>query len=237
MAVGTARGLPPSRALRRPDAARRTSRLLFRLISLRPYRFLRARGRPCIVFGCAAPRRHTGRLAAQPLRHVGHPFAGGWPGARYQRRASEAQHGAFQYLDLGGKIHRRHLPKGGIGFGVRKCPTSIICAFALRLLQRNCGDRDAQSRPAWDNQAGRAATAGLAQMRRAMPAVVCLGLIGCLTGCADTHTATPLSQKEADDATCEAAGFAFATYQYNECRRKLREQRSEEGEPDGGAPQ
>ena len=74
-------------------------------------------------------------------------------------------------------------------------------------------------------------------MKRAMPAVFCLGLIGSLIGCADTHTATPLTQKEADDATCEAAGLAFATYQYNECRRKLREQRGENGEPDGGAPQ
>jgi hypothetical protein len=58
--------------------------------------------------------------------------------------------------------------------------------------------------------------------------------MGGLAGCSGTKTATPLSQKEADDAACEAAGYVFATYQYNECRQNLRAQRGEEGEPDAG---
>jgi hypothetical protein len=71
-------------------------------------------------------------------------------------------------------------------------------------------------------------------MRRVVFAVCCVGVVSSLIGCANTNTATPLTQKEADDATCEAAGYAFATYQYNECLRNLRAQRGEDVDPDGG---
>ena len=71
-------------------------------------------------------------------------------------------------------------------------------------------------------------------MRRVIFAACYVGAVSSLTGCASTHTATPLTQKEADDATCEAAGYAFATYQYNECLRDLRQRRGEDVESDGG---
>jgi hypothetical protein len=71
-------------------------------------------------------------------------------------------------------------------------------------------------------------------MRRVIFAACCVGAVNSLIGCASTHTATPLTQKEADDAACEAAGHAFATYQYNECLRNLREQRGEGVGSDGG---
>jgi hypothetical protein len=71
-------------------------------------------------------------------------------------------------------------------------------------------------------------------MTRILFAACCAGFVFGLIGCASTNTATPLTQKEADDATCEAAGYAFATYQYNECLRNLRAQRSEDPGPDGG---
>jgi hypothetical protein len=71
-------------------------------------------------------------------------------------------------------------------------------------------------------------------MRRVICAACWVGIVSSLIGCASTNRATPLTQKEADDATCEAAGYAFATYQYNECRRNLRQQRGEDPGPDGG---
>jgi hypothetical protein len=69
-------------------------------------------------------------------------------------------------------------------------------------------------------------------MRRVVFVICCVGVMDSLIGCASTNTAMPLTQKEADDATCEAAGYAFATYQYNECRRHLGEQRGEDSESD-----
>jgi hypothetical protein len=72
-------------------------------------------------------------------------------------------------------------------------------------------------------------------MRRVFLVVCCIGVMDSLIGCASTSPAIPLTQKEADDTACEAAGYAFATYQYNECRRRLREERGEESEPDGNA--
>ena len=52
-----------------PDDERREA-VLFRLLGLRPRSFLSALGHPGIVFGRAAPRRHTGGLASHPVRHV-----------------------------------------------------------------------------------------------------------------------------------------------------------------------
>jgi hypothetical protein len=60
------------------------------LIGFGPRRFLGACRHPGIVFGGTAPRRHTGRLATHPMRHVRQMFARGLPGARRQQNAGKA---------------------------------------------------------------------------------------------------------------------------------------------------
>ena len=97
---------------------------LLGLLGLRPGGFLGARGRPCIVFGCAAPRRYSGRDATHPVRHVRQPFPRGFSGAGRQHDACEAQEGAME--------HGRESLHSGV-------------------MPRHCGDRDAQSRLRWDD--------------------------------------------------------------------------------------
>jgi hypothetical protein len=69
---------------------------LFRLVDLRPRRFLGARGHPGIVFGRATPRRYAGRLAAHPVRHVGEMLTRGFAGAGRQRNAGKTQQHPFE---------------------------------------------------------------------------------------------------------------------------------------------
>jgi hypothetical protein len=104
---------------------------LLGLIGFWPPRFLGARGHPGVVFGRATARRHAGRLAAHPMRHIRQPLARGLPRARRQQAAGKAEEGQFEIR--GRTIH------GGV------MPT-------------HCGDRDAQSRPRCDGEASRSFT-------------------------------------------------------------------------------
>ena len=82
---------------------------LLGLVSFRPRRFLGARGHPGIVFGRATPRRDAGRLAAQPLRHVGEVLPRGFAGARRQHNAGKTQQHRFETRR--GTIHHRLIVK------------------------------------------------------------------------------------------------------------------------------
>ena len=83
----------------------------FGLVGFGPRRFLGARCHPGIVFGRAAPRRHTGRLAAHPMRHVRQMLARGLPGARRQQNAGKRKQGpAGPCLIRGGEIHCGVMP-------------------------------------------------------------------------------------------------------------------------------
>jgi hypothetical protein len=133
---------PPNRM--NPDSDRGEAGLFrligfLRLLGLRPARFLSARGHPGIVFGCAAPRRHTGRLAAHPLRHVRQMLARGFAGASRHQHAGEAQEGPFEFQGV--TIHAAVMPA-------------------------DCGNPDAQSRRRCDDAASRADFGRLSAERR-----------------------------------------------------------------------
>jgi hypothetical protein len=95
----------------------------FGLVGFGPCRFLGARRHPAVVFGRAAPRRHTGRLATHPMRHVRQMLARGLPGARRQQNADKAEQGPFGCQE--GRTH-------------------------LGVVPPECGDQDAQSWPGCD---------------------------------------------------------------------------------------
>jgi len=90
---------------------------LLGLVSFRPRRFLGARGHPGIVFGRATPRRDAGRLAAQPLRHVGEVLPRGFAGARRQHNAGKTQQHRFETRR--GTIHHQLIVKGIVAIAVR----------------------------------------------------------------------------------------------------------------------
>jgi hypothetical protein len=101
---------------------------LLRLLGLRPACFLSARGHPGIVFRCATPRRHAGRFAAHPLRHVRHMLTRGFAGASRHQHAGEAKEGPFEFQGV--TIHPAVMPA-------------------------DCGNPDAQSRRRCDDAVSR----------------------------------------------------------------------------------
>jgi hypothetical protein len=86
----------PATGRNRRDGSRRARRLFGGLGGLGPGGFLGPSRHPGIVFRRAASRRHTGRLAADPVRHIGEPFAH-CLGASRQRNAGKAQQSPFDF--------------------------------------------------------------------------------------------------------------------------------------------
>ena len=70
--------------------------MLFGIAHLRTTGFVCARRHPGLVFRGAAPRRHTFRLAAHPVRHIGNLLARAFAGAARQQHAAEAEQEPFQ---------------------------------------------------------------------------------------------------------------------------------------------
>jgi hypothetical protein len=82
-------------------------------------RFLGPCRHPCVIFARAAPGRHAGRFASNPVRHIGQPLAHRWAGASRQQYTGKTCEGRFE-------LWRRAYHGTGVGLTMwrRRCVIS-----------------------------------------------------------------------------------------------------------------